>query len=115
MRGMTGLFYETSKLDAQKGIMYRGQNLFEVCEKLKYKGSEEPVSEASLWFLFTGELPNEKQTESVIQNIHHRSKIPTETEQLINSLPKNLHPMTQLSMGVLSTQRHSSLRPIETV
>jgi citrate synthase len=107
MRGMTGLFYETSKLDAQKGIMYRGENLFEVCEKLKFKGSEEPVSEALLWFLFTGEVPNEKQTESVIQNIHHRAKIPTETEQLINSLPKDLHPMTQLSMGVLSMQRHS--------
>ena len=107
MRGMTGLFYETSKLDAQKGIMYRNHNLFEVCEHLKYKNSAEPLSEALLWFLFTGEIPTEKETESVISEIHRREKIPEETERLINSLPKDLHPMTQLSMGVLSMQRHS--------
>jgi citrate synthase len=107
MRGMTGLFYETSKLDANKGIMYRGHNLFEVCEHLKYKNSAEPLSEALLWFLFTGEIPNEKQTEFLIKDIHRRGTIPKETEQLINSLPKDLHPMTQLSMGVLSMQRES--------
>jgi citrate synthase len=32
MRGITGLFYETSKLDAQKGIMFRQHNLFDLCE-----------------------------------------------------------------------------------
>ena len=29
MRGVKGLFYETSKLDANKGIMYRKKNLFD--------------------------------------------------------------------------------------
>jgi len=107
MRGMTGLFYETSKLDAQKGIMYRDYNLFELCEKLKFRNSEEPLTEALIWFLFTGEIPTAEQVEFVIKNIHERSKIPAETEQLINSLPKDLHPMTQLSMGILSMQAGS--------
>jgi citrate synthase len=107
MRGMTGLFYETSKLDSHSGIMYRGHNLFEVCEHLKYKNSAEPLSEALLWFLFTGEIPNEKQTEFLIKDIHRRGVIPKETEALINSLPRDLHPMTQLSMGVLSMQKDS--------
>ena len=107
MRGMTGLFYETSKLDAQKGIMFRKHNLFDLCKELKYKGSDEPLPEALIWFLFTGEIPNEKQIEFMIKNINDRSKIPKETESLIKSLPKELHPMTQLSMGVLSMQKDS--------
>lgn len=107
MRGMTGLFYETSKLDAQKGIMFRNHNLFDLCHELKYKGSDEPLPEALLWFLFTGEIPNEKQTEFVIKNMQDRSQLPKETEDLILNLPKGMHPMTQLSMGVLSMQNTS--------
>ena len=107
MRGMTGLFYETSKLDANKGIMYRNHNLFELCEKLKFRGSEEPLPEALIWYLFTGEIPTNEQVEFMIKNVHERSALPKETEDLMNSLPKDLHPMTQLSMGVLSMQRHS--------
>jgi citrate synthase len=107
MRGMVGLFYETSKLDAQKGIMFRGKNLFDLCEELKYKGSEEPLPEALIWYLFTGEIPNVHQIEFLIKNIQQRSSIPSETEHLINRLPSDMHPMTQLSMGVLSMQTDS--------
>jgi len=102
-----GLFYDTSKLDAQHGIMFRNYNLFELCDKLKYNKSEEPIPEALIWFLFTGELPSESQTKSVIENLASRSQIPQETVKLINSLPKDLHPMTQLSLSVLSLQRDS--------
>jgi citrate synthase len=74
---------------------------------LKFRGSEEPLPEALIWFLFTGEVPNASQVEFVIKDIQKRSHIPKDTEALINSLPKDLHPMTQLSMGVLSMQRES--------
>jgi citrate synthase len=107
MRGMHGLFYETSKLDAQKGIMYRQHNLFDLCETLKYKGSKEPLPEALIWYLFTGEIPNEAQIESTIKEINDRSSLSKETEALIRSLPKDMHPMTQLSIGVMSMQRTS--------
>lgn len=107
MRGLTGLFYETSKLDANKGIMYRNHNLFQLCDELKFRNSEEPLPEALIWYLFTGEVPTAPQVEFMIKNVQQRSKLPKETEEMINSLPKDLHPMTQLSMGVLSMQRHS--------
>lgn len=107
MRGMPGIFYETSKLNAQKGILYRSHNLFDLCEELKYKNSQEPLPEALIWYLFTGEVPNEAQIESVIQEVNKRSHLPKETEELIKNLPKNMHPMTQLSMGVLSMQKDS--------
>ena len=62
MRGMNALFYETSKLDAEKGIMLRDNNLFDLCDKLKHKGSEEPLPEGLLWLLYNNEIPTEKQT-----------------------------------------------------
>lgn len=109
MRGIQGLFYETSKLDANKGILLRNHNLFDLVKTLRYKGSEEPLPESLLWFLFTGEIPNESQTESVINDIHRRNKEIhfDEVEKLIHSLPKDMHPMTQLSMAVLALQKQS--------
>ncbi len=107
MRGIPGIFYETSKLNAQKGILYRSHNLFDLCEQLKYKNSVEPLPEALIWYLFTGEVPTEQQVESVIEEVNKRSALPKETEDLIKSLPKDLHPMTQLSIGVLSLQKNS--------
>lgn len=90
MRGMPAIFYETSKLDARevnknfnlKGIMYRKHNLFELCEKLKFIDSQEPIPEALIWYLFTGEVPNESQIRFMIKNIQERSKIPSEVEDL---------------------------------
>lgn len=82
MRGIPGLFYETSKLDANKGIMFRQHNLFELVDKLKYKGSDEPLPEALLWFLFTGEVPNESQIKYMIDQVHTRGAIPEETVKL---------------------------------
>ena len=62
--------------------MLRNYNLFDLCEKLKFKGSEEPLPEALIWFLFTGELPSESETHSVIESLHRRSEIPQETQNL---------------------------------
>jgi citrate synthase len=33
MRGMPGLLYETSKLDPNRGIAYRGHDLYEILER----------------------------------------------------------------------------------
>ena len=62
--------------------MFRNYNLFELCDKLKYKNSEEPIPEALIWFLFTGELPSEQETKSVIESLHKRSAIPEDIKKL---------------------------------
>ena len=87
--------------------MYRDNNLFDLCEKLKFFGSEEPIPEALIWYLFTGEIPTADQTKFLIKNMQGRSQIPAEVENLINSLPRDMHPMTQLSIGVLALQKGS--------
>jgi len=112
MRGIQGLFYETSKLDANKGILLRNQNLFDLTKSLRYKGSEEPIVESLLWFLFTGEIPTEKQTEFVINDLHKRNYEMhvgdvDKFEKFLQTLPCDMHPMTQLSLSVLYLQKFS--------
>merc|ERR1712217_86677 len=52
MRGIIGLVYETSLLDAEEGIRFRGLSIPECQEKLpKAKGGNEPLPEALLWLL----------------------------------------------------------------
>ena len=59
---MIGLLYPISKLHPTKGISYRGHDLFEIMEKCpKAKGGSEPLPEAALWLLLTGEFPNETE------------------------------------------------------
>src|ERR1700755_3558248 len=58
MRGMTGLVTETSLLDAQEGIRFRGYSIPELREKLpKSNGGTEPLPEGLFHLLLIGELP----------------------------------------------------------
>ncbi|XP_059814298.1 citrate synthase, mitochondrial-like [Hypanus sabinus] len=62
MRGMKGLVYETSVLDPEEGIRFRGYSIPE-CQKLltKAAGGEEPLPEGLFWLLMTGEIPTKEQ------------------------------------------------------
>jgi citrate synthase len=70
----------------------------------KAKGGEEPLPEGLVWLLMTGNFPNQTQMESISQEIKDRSKISNDVVKFIKSLPKNMHPMTQLSTAVLYLQ-----------
>jgi len=61
-----------------------------------------PMPEAVLWLLLTGEYPTGKQMESFVAELNERGKLSKRTEDYILSLPKDMHPMTQFSMGVLA-------------
>src|ERR1051326_4787510 len=58
MRGITGLVTETSLLDAQEGIRFRGYSIPELQQKLpKAKGGGEPLPEGLFYLMLIGELP----------------------------------------------------------
>lgn len=64
MRSMPGLLYETSKLHHLDGITYRGKDLFKVREEgNKAPGGSQPLPEAALWLLLTGEFPSQHELE----------------------------------------------------
>src|SRR6201996_6942689 len=56
MRGITGLVTETSLLDAQEGIRFRGYSIPELQQKLpKAPGGTEPLPEGLFYLMLTGE------------------------------------------------------------
>ena len=66
MRGMTGLVTETSLLDAQDGIRFRGYSIPELQEKLpKAEGGSEPLPEGLFYLMLVGELPTEEDVQHV--------------------------------------------------
>ena len=62
MRGMKGLVTETSVLDPEEGIRFRGLSIPE-CQKVlpKAPGGEEPLPEGLFWLLMTGDVPTQEQ------------------------------------------------------
>src|SRR3954470_20907908 len=61
MRGITGMVYETSLLDAQEGIRFRGYSIPELQAKLpKAPGGSEPLPEGIFYLMLTGEIPTEQ-------------------------------------------------------
>lgn len=105
MRGIKGLVSETSLLDPMEGIRYRGLTLQEVNEKLpKAPGSEVGLPEGSFWLLLTGEIPTDAEVKALNAELHKRAVIPDSVLKMIDALPKDTHPMTQLAMGLLALQ-----------
>ena len=95
MRGLPGMLYETSKLDAMTGITYRGHSLVDLQAKgaASVQGGE-PIPEGVLWLLLTGEFPSESEINAFKEDIFRRGELTAEEEALIKSFPKDMHAMT---------------------
>jgi len=113
MRGIPGMLTETSYLDAHAGIEYRGHDLNACNEKLpKYPGSDIGLPEGAFWLLLTGNIPSQDQVTALTAELHSRSELPAYVTSLIDSLPKDMHAMTQLSIGILALQKESQFHQI---
>jgi len=109
MRGITGLVWETSLLDPEEGIRFRGKSIPELQRELpKAQGGSEPLPEALFWLLMTSNVPSQAQVEYLSQEMYKRSKLPPHVEAQLLSLPRDMHPMTQFSIGVLALLRDST-------
>jgi citrate synthase len=110
-RDVQCMYYETSLLDAQEGIRFRGYSIPELQQKLMtfkgVPGDGEPTPEALIWLLLTSQLPTAAQSNSITFELNNRSKLPSGVEELIRSFPKTMHPMTQMSMALLACQPQS--------
>lgn len=108
MRGMTGLVTETSLLDAQEGIRFRGYSIPELREKLpKFKGGTEPMPEGLFYLMLIGELPSEEDVEYITSIWQRRSHVPQHVFNTIDALPLHTHPMTMFVTAVMALQTES--------
>lgn len=105
------MLWETSNLDPKEGIRFRGLTIPEcqaVLPTFKGKaGDGEPLLESLMWLLLTAEVPSKEQVDTLTAELHSRSELPKHVKDLINSLPKDMHPMTQFSIGVNACQTES--------
>src|SRR5213593_576645 len=82
MRGMTGLVTETSLLDAQEGIRFRGYSIPELQQK----------------------LPKDDDVHHLTSVWQRRSHVPNHVFATIEALPLYSHPMTQFVVAVMALQ-----------
>ncbi|KAI9356842.1 citrate synthase [Pilaira anomala] len=108
MRGIKGLVWEGSVLDAEEGIRFRGLTIPD-CQKV-LPGAEdggEPLPESLFWLLVTGEVPTHDQVKSLSAEWAARADLPEFVEEIIDRCPKTLHPMSQFSIAVNALQHDS--------
>lgn len=108
MRGIKALVTETSVLDPEEGIRFRGLSIPE-CQKLlpKAEGGSEPLPEGLFWLLLTGEVPTKEQVRQVSREWAERAALPQHVVTLLNNLPTTLHPMSQFSAAVTALNHDS--------
>uniref|UniRef100_A0A1B0CK43 Citrate synthase n=2 Tax=Lutzomyia longipalpis TaxID=7200 RepID=A0A1B0CK43_LUTLO len=108
MRGIKGLVCETSVLDPDEGIRFRGLSIPE-CQKVlpKAKGGSEPLPEGLFWLLITGDVPTQGQVEALSREWANRAALPSHVVTMLSNFPSTLHPMSQLSCAVTALNSES--------
>ena len=108
MRGITGLVTETSLLDANEGIRFRGYSIPELREHLpKAPGGAEPLPEGLFYLMLIGELPTEADVQNLSSVLSRRSHVPNHVFDAIEALPITTHPMTMFTVAVMALQTES--------
>lgn len=108
MRGIPAIVWEGSVLDPNEGVRIKGRTISEVQKELpKAPGGAEPLPEALFWLLMTGEVPTEAQVKDFSFDLMSRSKLPEHVINLLDNLPKDLHPMAQFSMAIIALESES--------
>ncbi|MFN5421632.1 MAG: citrate (Si)-synthase, eukaryotic [bacterium] len=108
MRGITGLVTETSLLDANEGIRFRGYSIPELQAKLpKAVDGDEPMPEALFHLMLMGELPSQEEADYITSVLQRRSHVPNYVFDTIEALPVSSHPMTMFVVGIMALQNGS--------
>src|ERR1700753_1389932 len=93
MRGIPALITETSLLDSNEGIRFRGFSIPELREKLPHaEGGNEPLPEGLFYLRLIGEVPTHEDVDHVSATWARRSHVPNHVFDVIESFPVSAHP-----------------------
>ena len=108
MRGVKSMIWETSNLDPQEGIRFRGYTISELKEHLPSRSNDtEPLPEGLFWLMLTGELPSKEEVQWLSDEWEKRAEVPQHTYDVLDAMPTNSHPMAQFSAAVISMETES--------
>eukprot|EP00166_Cyanidium_caldarium_P006086 ctg_806.g170 len=112
MRSVKCMTYETSLLDPEEGIRFRGYSIPE-CQKLLPKAKPdgaEPLPESLFWLLLTGDVPTDAQVAQLQEDMRERARVPADVLKILDSMPhEQLHPMSQFAAAINLLQRESAM------
>ncbi len=107
-RDIRSLVTDISYLDPQEGIRFRGKTIPETFAALpKAPNSDYPTVESFWYFLLTGDVPTQAQVDEVVKEWKVRQEVPQYVFDAIRALPRDIHPMVMLSVGMLALQKDS--------
>ena len=107
MRDIKSMIWETSLLDAQEGIRFRGFTIPELQEKLPRGRGKEPLPEGLFWLMLTDEIPTEEEALWLTNEWERRRNVPQYVFDTINAMPIDTHAMTMFTVGVMALQTQS--------
>ena len=100
-RGVKCLVCDTSVVDPEKGVTYRGYPIGELTDK----------SPAEVFYLLcTGELPDDAAHRALQDTLAARAEVPAYVWKVLYALPEDTHPMEMLSLAILALERESIFR-----
>lgn len=108
MRGIKSMLWDTSSLDPEEGIRFRGYSIPELREKLpKVHGGKEPLPEGLFWLMLVDEIPSKEEVDWLSAEWRNRETLPPQVFKSLDALPIDTHPMTQFTIAVMAMQSDS--------
>lgn len=108
MKGIPLLVTDTSKLDPEEGIRFKGYSIPELQEKLpKLSPEGEPLPEGLFYLMLIGEIPSQEDVLNLSKDFATRAHVPQHVFDVIDAMPKNSKPMTQFSAAIISLATES--------
>ncbi|PAA86096.1 hypothetical protein BOX15_Mlig014201g1, partial [Macrostomum lignano] len=108
MRGVRGLVTETSVLDPEEGIRFRGHSIPDCQEILpKAAGGNEPLPEGLFYLLLTGQVPEQRHVQWISDEWAKRAAVPGHVVSMLNNFPNRLHPMSQFACAIAAMNTES--------
>ena len=89
---------DTSLVDPEKGLIIRGIPVLDLVDKLP---------EEIFYLLLIGDLPNSEELKDLQDHYKRHSELPGYVWDVLKSLPRDTHPMTSLSLGIMSLEKDS--------
>lgn len=108
MKGIPLLVTDTSKLDPNEGIRFKGYSIPELREKLpKVHPEGEPLPEGLFYLMLIGDIPTQDDVTNLSKDFATRSHVPQHVFDVIDALPKNSRPMTQFCSAIIAMATES--------
>jgi len=108
MRSVKGMLWDTSSLDPEEGIRFRGYNIPQLRELLpRIPNGKEPLPEGLFWLMMVGEIPTSENVNWLSAEWRKRGQVEKHVYAVLEALPLDTHPMTQFSIAINAMQSSS--------